>query len=386
MTRAHSVSNWTLIAAFGAVIWLPLAVQLLQGSGTVAAPENRIMAPFPRLHLNKSSIRNFPKAFDRYYDDNFGLRNELLRAVNTTNYDHFGGSGKVIRGDGEWLFLVRGTQPGVRKIALTRDLCGRARFSDVELEKWASALINNFRRLRAENIEYLFVLAPNKHSIYSRHLPVGRDCADRPSRIDQLLKAVRQEPDFPVLDLRPALTAAAHQPEPLWHKTDTHWNGNGITVAYQQILHAIDRPDRDVIDSGRTHLSHERSPPGDLAGLLGLQERLSEDRWAIRLDQPNAIHTGNPYPHHTPIATRQPESYRREDIKNDASRALIFRDSFIGNAFESLLAESFVRTVFIWQHAPDLPFDLVNDEKPRLVVHQMVERNLLHPYYSEAPR
>ncbi|MDH3375678.1 MAG: hypothetical protein OEQ39_01755 [Gammaproteobacteria bacterium] len=384
--QARSLSNWILIVAFGASIWLPLAAQRLQGSSTVGPPENRTMAPFPSLRLNNLSIRNFPNAFDRYYDDNFGLRNDLLRIANTVNYDHFGGSGKVIRGDGEWLFLVRGTQPGARKIALTRDLCGRARFSAAELEQWASALIDNFRQLRARNIEYLFVLAPNKHTIYKRHLPIGRECANRPSRIDQLLKAVRQEPDFPVLDLRSALAAAAHQPEPLWHKTDTHWNGNGIAVAYRQILHTLDRNDRNAFDNGYARLGHERTPPGDLAGLLGLQDRLSEDRWVIRLHQPNAIHIGNPYPHHTPIATRQPEAYRRENIADDTSHALIFRDSFIGNAFEALLAESFVRTVFVWQGAPGLPFDLIDDEKPQLIVHEMVERNLLNSYSAEAPR
>ena len=46
------------------------------------------------------------------------------------------------------------------------------------------------------------------------------------------MAALATEPDLNVLDLAPALQALSSQyPNPVYRKTDTHWNGKGAWIA-----------------------------------------------------------------------------------------------------------------------------------------------------------
>ena len=76
-----------------------------------------------------------------------------------------------------------------------------------------------------------------------------------------------------------------------------------------------------------------------------------------------------------------PAAQERVVLEQDNWRlpqALVLRDSF-GEALIPFLAESFRRTVYVWQDAPTFDRDLVVKERPDVVIQEMVERKLAHP-------
>ena len=79
---------------------------------------------------------------------------------------------------------------------------------------------------------YLFVVAPDKHTIYGEgRIPITYRRRGGPSRLDQLQEYMEAEGrDVRVLDLRPALREADRRFGTLWYETDSHWNAAGAAV------------------------------------------------------------------------------------------------------------------------------------------------------------
>jgi hypothetical protein len=112
-------------------------------------------------------------------------------------------------------------------------------------------------------------------------------------------------------------------------------------------------------------------PGGDLAEMLGVSEALRERSRYLepkrprraRLLEPPTLREGYEVAR---VVTEVPDSR--------LPRLVMFRDSFATRLIP-LLSEHFGRAVYQWQNDVDL--DLVAQEKPALVIHEMVGRRLL---------
>ena len=72
-------SDLALIGFFLLAIVLPLGAKLVLPDRAVAGAENRRLAKFPKLDWQRKTLEAFPNAFEKYYNDQFGFRDQLIR-------------------------------------------------------------------------------------------------------------------------------------------------------------------------------------------------------------------------------------------------------------------------------------------------------------------
>ena len=117
---------------------------------------------------------------------------------------------------------------------------GLRRLAPEKLEAWRKALEARRDRLKEQGIEYVYVVAPNKQSIYPEHLPESEHSLG-PTPLDQLQAWLAARSDVSFLDLRPALLAEKTHDRPeqgdfVFHKLGMHWSSRGAWAAVQAVV------------------------------------------------------------------------------------------------------------------------------------------------------
>ncbi len=104
--KIGSVSKKFVIILFFAAIFSPLVWDIINIKNATGLNEKRALAPFPRVTLGVSALRNFPREFEKYYNDRFPLRGQLI-ALNSYLKTRFLSTSpvpKVVIGKQGWLF------------------------------------------------------------------------------------------------------------------------------------------------------------------------------------------------------------------------------------------------------------------------------------------
>src|SRR5437588_3205977 len=98
-----------MISLFMPALALPGLGLLFRWHVMTEQEENRRLAPFPSLNLNRTTIEGLPEAFTAYFNDNFGFRPTLVHLQAFTKLRLLGVSSSpvVIAGKNGWLFLAR---------------------------------------------------------------------------------------------------------------------------------------------------------------------------------------------------------------------------------------------------------------------------------------
>ena len=357
-----------LIAAFFLLVWLPCADTFLRFDRAPLPNENRPLATFPVREPGMAGLGHFAAGIEKYFADHFGFRNQLVRWEQRWRWKIFRHAPfiNVLKGKGDWLFFSDGQ--------MVNDITGARPFTEAELEGWRTLLTGRRDWLRQRGIRYLFVVPPDKQSIYPEHLPdwlIAR--AKKPQRLDQFLAHMRAHSDVPVLDLRDALLDAKRNADVYLH-TDSHWNERGAFVAAQRIVQELES--RGMTLRGPERNSYREvvsnNPGGDLAKMLGQQDRMTENAAPLLVPQP---------PLADPVfrmdATLIPKEWvpGTEPLVAENPRAtgkvVMFRDSF-AITMGKFFSQSFGRTVYVWQQNWDKPF--IERERPDLVIDSMLER------------
>lgn len=306
------------------------------------------------------------------FDTHFAFRDRFVQVQSWLRYELLGVSSlaTVWKGRDGWWFLAA---DGDLEATLNEP-----RFTPAELETWRLTLQHTADYLAARGIAHVFVIAPGKATVYPEGLPAGLHPRPAPTRTDQLVAELRARSTVTVVDLRDGLLPARGGAEPLFHRTDTHWNDLGAAVGYRQIVDALAGrvaglappvgPDGFV-------LTPVAAGGGDLAWMLGLNFSMAERE--LRL---------------TPVMARRARILEpADDAKRFAvprvvttvddprlPRAVVYRDSF-GSALVPFLAEHFQRMVTLWEY--DVVPATIREEQPQVVIQQWVGRRL----YNRAP-
>ncbi|NES83512.1 MAG: hypothetical protein F6K10_20050, partial [Moorea sp. SIO2B7] len=228
----HRVLDLLMAVIFVAGINLPLLGTIFKINLT---PIYGRLAPAPKMPSNHRDIVRIPGLFKAYYSDNFGFRGLLINIHGQLMFDFFkvSPSRQVQPGNNSWLFLTsEGTLDDWRKLYP---------FDDKELDAWQTMLEARHQFCRELGIPYLFVIAPNKHTIYGKELPAHLQPTDNPSRLDQLIARLKAtNSPVQILDLREALRNGS-QKNRTYHRTDTHWNALGAYIGYTQIAKKLNQ-------------------------------------------------------------------------------------------------------------------------------------------------
>ncbi len=352
------------IAAFLALLWLPLGASLLTPDEDVSLTEQRTLAQLPELG------GDWPAAFERYYKDRMGLRDDLIRAWAWLHIEGLGvsPSDSLIVGKDGWLFF--GDEDAVAQYR------GVARFEREELLRWGRVLEERRRWLAERGVSYLLVLVPNKHRMYAQHMPDSLPRAGERSQLDDLVDYLLSESDVPFLDLRQTLEDAARHAR-VYHKTDTHWNDLGAYAGYRTIL-------RKLAEQLPAFVGHEpvavrpleHTTPGlGLARIVGLSEAFPERSFDLLVAEPHAeVPRKRRAAWEDRVRRQLPFALGTGDER--LPKAVMFRDSF-ANALVPYLSESFSRIVYVWER--DVNRQVVEAERPDVVIQEIAERFLARP-------
>lgn len=352
----RALFDWLVIAGFLAVCLTPLIASQLDTANKHARHEKRQPRPLPALTVEPRSWLAFPKRFEAYYNDHFGLRNQLVELNGLLRVRGLGvsSSADVVLGKNGWLFHA-----GDHALD---DYQGLRPWSPEDLQRVQTNLEQRRDWLAERGCQYVLVVAPNKASVYSEHLPAylhrGR------ARLDQLRDHLAEHSTIDFVDLRPALRAARHE-ELAYFRTDTHWNLFGAYAGYREIMARLNEAGFAVKATPATDFQRVDIPHrGDLAQLLGVPGQLEE----------TSVHWQENRPRRARRLVKE-ALFVTSCSDGQLPTTLLLHDSF-GVMLQPYLSEHCRRLVLV--PGTQLPVDVIENEKPSIVIHEVVER-LLEP-------
>ncbi len=357
-----------LILAFVVFICLPAADSLLRLDRTPKVDENRRLAKRPEFHASLAGIRDAFAGTEAYFNDHFGFRSTLVRLERDLRRKIFPEIRVpyVVMGSGGWLFYGGD---------LALDILGTRPFSNEELESWRRLLTGRRDWLAERGIRYLFVIPPDKSTVYPEHLPRWATETPRVDRIRQLIEHMRAHSDVPILSLRDAILAAKPR-SILYRQTDTHWNDVGALEGCRVMVDAVSALGVAVapLDPASFQIVREEIPPGDIAKLVSDSAKFPDNGNLAAVAGP-ALTPFRLRKDNTILGDKVAAGYEPHVSENAAAggRAVIFHDSFLLQG-RKLLGHSFGRVVYFRQLNWEKPF--LEQEKPDIVIDEMVERHI----------
>lgn len=354
------------ICLFILILWIPIIQMNFSFIPEMKSTEKRLLAQKPILERPFiTKLHQFQQSYEKYFNDNFGLRNYLVMINDIINIKMGFSTHYVIPGRNGWLFYDNPTD-GIN----IKDYHGKANFSDEELTQIKINLGLLSDSFLEKKIKFIVVLTPNKHTIYSEYLPFNiinkTPCTTRADQLSTLLK----ELDFDYLDLRPVLLESKKNNPTMftYYMTDTHWNSFGAFLGYKEIIKKIKKSYpviKELNLSDFDIVKKENRGEGDLALFLNLQNNLYDIRYDL-----------------IPKFKKQavPDHYKQlkeGDLAFKVNNShlptlLMFKDSFATDLIP-FLSENFSKSIFTKARTLN-DFSLIESEKPDIVILEFAER------------
>ncbi|MBN1775089.1 MAG: hypothetical protein JW817_01345 [Clostridiales bacterium] len=349
--------HFVFVVLFVGICSLPL-LGLVFGYENVNI-EKRALAPAP-VFINEQGFNpSYPQEAEDYLSDHYAFKPYLVTADAIMRGALFGESvsEKVIIGREGWLYFAP-TLPD----HLATDV-----LSDNEVYRIARTLMIQKEALARKDIDFVFVVAPNKASLYpecmaDRYVPTGKE-----NNYDRLY-AKFAFADIGSPDLRSLLRTSkldAGSDETLYLKLDSHWNGRGAMIAYRAITNEIRsrRPDLVLNDYRDVAVEKQEIINGDLSVMLYPAAELIENQYVYALPAD--------YTSARPIRSME-DMLIQTSCAGGQGNLLMFRDSF-ANALIPFFSDAFSSATY----SRAVPYDYrLMTEQTDVVVLEIVERNL----------
>lgn len=327
---------------------------------TAVSTENRRASAFPDFRAEEGGVNlAFFQEFEKYFNEHFAFRNELVFADAKIQTSVFQVSNvdTVIYGRDGWLYYA----------STLDDYLGLGRISDRQIYNLAHNLCLVWRYVEGKGSDFVLAVPPNKNTLYGEHMPYYDSyIVDDTHNVDLLAQKL-QEMGMPYADL-PGLFR--NEDEVLYLKRDSHWNGKGAVMAYNCIMDALGHAHRDYRDST---VSRARDEDGDLNRMLYTLYGEKELNYNYSI--------GQEYDYKNDVRSVEDAWIETESGVGDGT-LLMFRDSF-GNTLIPLIANQFEKAWF----TKEVPYgleSLMEQYRPQAVVFEKVERNL-YEYISMPP-
>jgi hypothetical protein len=146
------------------------------------ARENRNPAPPPEWPTTVAEVQAWPRAFERYFDDQFRGRMHLVSFASSVdllvlnrNFNPL----SVVRGEQGWLYR----NSGERQL----EYAYRWTFPPELIDGFERNLADRVAWLRANDQKYLLVLTPDKRSVHPEFIPQFPLEPGRPGKLDQIV-------------------------------------------------------------------------------------------------------------------------------------------------------------------------------------------------------
>lgn len=269
------------------------------------------------------------------------------------------------------------------------------------LTRWTDQVKQRQDWLQAQRVRSLFVIAPNKHSVYPENSPdwlpfTYQDTGER-------LTAAAERAGVRIVNTTPAIRAEKCCRELLYNRTDSHWTAPAAFTGYTELMRALAAQDGKItaLSASQVAFKANRAPASGLARMLRFDHLLPGDfdrAYALELAPPAGSLCVEKVDRDFEVGDKcvsrrddvvlptfwEARKVTNPDALNDLS-VLVVQDSF-GMAVSRYFTHSFTT---VW-HA-HLGYILngrrlrafVRRFQPDIVVYLVVERNLLRPQAYE---
>ncbi len=263
----------------------------------------------------------FGSELEEYFAKSFAYRNYVVDAFSALKAGAFGeGNEQVVVGKSGFLFFAD----------TLGSYMGTSAMTDGEINAAADSIEALYEYSREHGVDFLFVCAPNKNSIYPEMMPSRYVMETENRDLDRLHEALDAR-GVPYLDLRPILTEAKADTL-VYHKRDTHWNNEGARIAVEAIADTLGFTLPEFSALGPTYTN---SFEGDLDKLLYPASVRCDYNTAYDLTGLYGFASAYSSPMQMSIATRG----------GGEGKLLMLRDSFANAAFP-FLATAFTEAKF----------------------------------------
>lgn len=342
------------------LISLPLA--FFNARQTISPTENRALAKKPLLFKDGRFNENFFSDCDSYIQDHIGFRDQLIQIDSKQMFKVSSKKESALKGKDGWYFFID-TADGNNLM----DFYKRNLFDSAQAEQFSNRISKTVDWCKEQNIPCVFLICPNKHSIYEEFYPLDRPAGiTRGDQICGIFEKIGARHLFPRDFL---ISKKSEYNFPLYYETDSHWNPQGAYLAstllkkeIESIFPNVKFPDIEYETSIEYSVTY-----GDLLPLLKIKKAKSAQ------------------PKLEPKETRNKNLY--EYIKNDGlngihtksadkklPRALIYRDSFFV-MLEPFISPLFSEAEYIWKTFSESDKYHVMEFKPDIIIFEIAERN-----------
>ena len=329
--------------------------------------DNRKLYDFPVLNI--ITAKQFPKNFDKYYDDHVPYRTALINFDSIMQYKIFGfvNSSKVVFGKNGWLFYCDKNDGDSMA-----DYKRINQFSYSEMDKIANKINCVKQKVEDRGAEFIYFVPPNKENVYPEYMPNGIIRANYISRTNQFLKYLNTKYKINTVFPFDEILLMKNK-YPVYDRLDTHWSVPGAYAGTSVLLREIKIVLPDISSFNCQEVFNANNELAKMAGfidpkqILGDSSTTSVDLWK---DMP----------------------IKKEDISDEITRftnhlaesdkkVLFIGDSFRG-AMMPIMATKFKNILFV--HRNSFLFDYLDTEKPDYVIYETVERTIPDIlFYSE---
>jgi hypothetical protein len=366
--RVSRALQLAFIFGFLIILITPSIVQLVHPdkSTSTQTGEKRELKKKPPFAFTKQ----FADSFQQYYNDRFGLREQLVRTGALYKIFLFHTAmnpEKVLYGRQDMLFY--NNSDGYDHIFSSyshTNLLPPQQLKEL-VESWEQRTM----KLDSMGIRYIKGFWPSGQTIYPELMPftMKMQVRDTLSKADQIVQYIRaQHSRVRFVDVRNELNGIK-KVYPIYHKHDTHWNDLGAFTAYQGLFKQS--PELPIKPSGRQdfELSWVKDEQADLFGMLGVPsevgdhgktpvllpkdgvkgfEQVSADGFPDRTKRTICAHCGNKL------------------------KVLVFRDSY-ATALLQFYSRDFYEVIYVWSGYNQ---EIVDKVKPDIVIDIPAERYL----------
>jgi hypothetical protein len=359
-----------LIAAFLFLLWAPTLDSFFNLDHSRQPGENRLPAQFPAWpHASLGDAQKYVAGLENYFSDHFGFRKKLIRWFQNWKISFFHDRTvyNVVTGRNGWLFTS--------DLQMVEHHLGLKKFTPAELKSWQVLLEKRRDWLAQRGIKYLFVIPPDKQTVYPEELPgwlIKATPANRETKLGQFVKYMQANSTVPVLDLRAPLIAAK-KTAPAYLQNDTHWNLFGGFIACQEVIEVLAQqlsglPPLRLEDFTWTNTA---AAGGDLARMIG-SDAIEKNYFGF---SPNPNLPALKFSDATNIVSMWDAHKKSLIAENPApltKTAVVFGDSF-GLAWQKFLGYGFRKIIFMSDNR-EFNAAVIAESKPDVVINEMLER------------
>ncbi|ASJ22755.1 hypothetical protein BHAMNSH16_03355 [Brachyspira hampsonii] len=193
--------------------------------------ENRLKANKPILSIN--NLSKYPNEYEKYFNDYLPFRNELIQLKNIIDFLIFNNilSQSAILGKNKWVFFKE-----IRYVI--QNYIGIYRFSDEELENAENNLLHFRNELRKKNIDFVFMICPDKTLIYTDYMPYYVKRKTMINAAEQFVNYIRKNTDIKIVYPKEELLKYKDT-YLLYYKYDYHWNYLGAYIGYSEFMKTV---------------------------------------------------------------------------------------------------------------------------------------------------